>query len=126
MEVRAARLAAGSMLGAGVGFAVVGWAGNVGLLALLFLSPFLAARLGLGSVTARSVELTARLLDEGGRAVREQTIGRAGGPILSARLPVDRLAPGTYTLELSAQYRDRVVARATDALRVAASPFGDQ
>lgn len=85
-----------------------------------------AARLGLGSGTARGVELTARLTDETGRAVAEQDLGRPRGAIISAWLPVAGLAPGSYTVALSAKYRDQVVARATDTLRVAASPWASQ
>ena len=82
-----------------------------------------AARLGLGSVTARTVELTARLLDERGRVVAAHELGRAGGSLITAWMSVDELAPGTYTFELVAGRDDERIARATRRLRVAASPF---
>jgi len=82
-----------------------------------------AARLGLGSVTARTVELTARLLDERGRVVAAHELGRAGGSLITAWMSVDELAPGTYTFELVAGRDDERIARATRHLRVAASPF---
>ncbi|MCD6359518.1 MAG: carbohydrate-binding family 9-like protein [Armatimonadetes bacterium] len=85
-----------------------------------------AARLGLGSSTARSAVLTARLTDERGRVMREHQIGRAGGAVMSAWLPVDDLAPGTYTLELVAGLHEHRIARATETLRVASSPWASR
>lgn len=82
-----------------------------------------AARLGLGAITTRMMDLTARLLDERGRVIAEHELGRARGSLVSAWMPMDDLAPGTYTFELVASRAGKRIARATRRLRVAASPF---
>ncbi len=85
-----------------------------------------AARLGLGSMTARSVTVTALLRDQAGRVVADHELGRPHGSIINAWMPVDELAPGTYTLELVAGRDDKRIGRAAQTLRVAASPFEGQ
>jgi hypothetical protein len=85
-----------------------------------------SVRLGVGRLTARRMELSARLLDERGSTVAQQQIGVAGGPNLRALVPVNDLQPGTYVLELLASLEGEVVASGRDLLRVAASPFEDE
>jgi len=86
----------------------------------------LSARMGFGSVTARRIQLEARLLDAQGRAVASQDLGPAQGSILTAWLPVDELQPGAYRLQLAAVSDGQVAAQAEDELSVAASPFADR
>lgn len=84
-----------------------------------------SARLGMGRLTARALTLRARLRDDAGTFAAEQDLGAAGGPLLSAVMPVAGLAPGLYRLEIAALDGERVVAEASDLLRVAASPFAE-
>ncbi len=81
------------------------------------------ARLGVGRLTARRLELMARLTTADGGIVTTQNLGRVRGPIVNALLPVAGLPAGTYSLELAATRNGDLVARGSDALRIVRSPF---
>jgi len=85
-----------------------------------------AAHLGLGPLTAREVELTAELLTASGQVLARQSLGRATGTHLAARLPLDTLEQGRYTLRLTATNGKETVATATATLLLAASPYEQQ
>ncbi len=82
-----------------------------------------AARLGVGSMTAQRLNLEAQLLDSAGRVVATQDLGPPRGANLTAWLPVEDLQPGVYRLQVTAVSNGKVVAQAEDVLRVGASPF---
>ena len=83
----------------------------------------LAARLGVGDVTARRVTLSARLVDAQGRTLREQDLGSPDTAHMAANLPVEGLSAGTYRVQLLARDAGELVATAEDTLRVGESPF---
>lgn len=85
-----------------------------------------AARVGLGSVTARHVTLAAELLDSRGRSVATQGLGVPKGTHIAAQLPVGGLSPGAYRLKLTAAHEGRIVAEAEDRLLVGPSPFAER
>ena len=82
-----------------------------------------AARVGLGSLTSRRIELVARLVDAHGRARAVQNLGRPTGAQMTAWMPVKGLAPGSYRLRLEAILGADTVAQAQAALQIGESPF---
>jgi len=86
----------------------------------------IAARLGVGSVSAESLVLTARLLKSDGTVVGSQKLGTPTAPDLNAWMPVTGLTPGVYRLQLVATSDGKTFAEAEDTLRVCDSPFAPQ
>ncbi|MBD3292146.1 MAG: hypothetical protein GF393_04420 [Armatimonadia bacterium] len=82
-----------------------------------------SARLGVGSLTARRLTLSARLLGADGDTLAQQPLGIVEGPEIDAVMPVEDLVPGLYVFELIAEQDGDVIARGSDLFRVARSPF---
>ena len=83
-----------------------------------------SVRVGLGEGSMQDTRLEARLVAGGDGEAFSQDLGAPPGGEITARLPVGRLAPGTYRLQIVATEGKRVIATAEDELRLGHSPFG--
>ncbi len=83
----------------------------------------LAARIGFGAQTRGKLTLRASLLDSANRVVKQQSIPRPSGALLTAKLPVEGLPAGRYRVRVEALQNGKPLAQVEDALLVGRSPF---